>query len=522
MTTETRSAPPPASPDEPLLVARGVSKAFNGVYALKDVDFDLRAGEVHALLGPNGAGKSTLIKILDGVQPQDEGSVQVDGRERRSSDIATVFQELSLIPGLSVAKNIFLGNELRNALGLVKTKEQNRIASELIERLGLHLSPEETVENLSVASRQLVEIAKAVHRDARVLVLDEPTSTLTKGDQLLLFESIRDIQKSGVGIIYVTHRLTEVFELADRVTIIRDGQRVLTADVAGMEMSTLVREITGADDDVPEPSKRRFDEFAHPETVVTDRSGPKLDVTGLSGDRFSDISISAGAGRIVGIAGLIGSGRTELLETIAGVRRSTAGRITLDGKVVRFSHPWQALAAGVALVPEDRHRSGVVLQQSIQRNLSLAHYKAVSKGGFVDNRSAVALVKGLVDTLQIKTASITSPVQSLSGGNQQKVVFAKWLQPGMQVLLLDEPTQGVDVRARQEIYRVIRRFAEEGSAIVVVSSDFVELHELCDEISFMTSTGMSEPEPVTASVTDQYIYSKLNERVVASHERDNQ
>lgn len=224
----------------------------------------------------------------------------------------------------------------------------------------------------------------------------------------------------------------------------------------------------------------------------------------------------------MGIAGLIGSGRTELLETIAGVRRSTAGRVTLDGRVVRFAHPWQALAAGVALVPEDRHRSGVVLQQSIQRNLSLAHFKAVSKGGFVDNRSAVALVKGLVETLQIKTASISSPVQSLSGGNQQKVVFAKWLQPGMQVLLLDEPTQGVDVRARQEIYRVIRRFAEEGAAVVVVSSDFVELQELCDEISFMTSTGMSAPEPVTEDVTDQYIYAKLNERVVASHERDNQ
>lgn len=284
----------PASPGEPLLVARGVSKAFNGVYALKDVDFELRAGEVHALLGANGAGKSTLIKILDGVQPQDEGSVLVDGRPRSASDIATVFQELSLIPGLSVAKNIFLGNELRNPLGLVKTKEQNRIATELIERLGLHLSPDETVENLSVASRQLVEIAKAVHRDARVLVLDEPTSTLTKGDQLLLFESIRDIQKSGVGIIYVTHRLTEVFELADRVTIIRDGQRVLTEDVAGMDMSTLVREITGADVEVADVSKKRFDEFARPETVVTGRSGPKLEVAGLSGDRFSDISISAG------------------------------------------------------------------------------------------------------------------------------------------------------------------------------------------------------------------------------------
>lgn len=505
---------------ETVLVAQGVSKAFNGIYALKDVDFELRAGEVHALLGPNGAGKSTLIKILDGVQPQDEGTVEVDGRERSHSDIATVFQELSLVPSLSVAQNIFLGNEIRNALGLVQKKKMNSIAKELTDSLGLHLPPEELVENLSVASRQLVEIAKAIHRDARVLVLDEPTSTLTKADQLLLFKSIRDIQKSGVGIIYVTHRLTEVFELADRVTIIRDGRKVLTADVADMEMESLVREITGTEPDEPGPAKEDFDRYTHPELTTTSSSGPKLQVSSLAGDRFSNISFTASAGQIVGIAGLIGTGRTELLETIGGVRRGTAGEITLDGRFVRFKHPWEALHAGVALVPEDRHRSGIILQHSIQRNLTLAHYKALRKGGLVDNKAARTLIHGLVDTLQVKTSSIDSPVQSLSGGNQQKVVFAKWMQPGMQVLLLDEPTQGVDVAARQEIYRVIHRFAEEGAAIVVASSDFVELQELCDEIYFMTSTSMSEPEKVTSDTTDQYIYSRLNERVLESHERD--
>jgi ribose transport system ATP-binding protein len=510
------------TPGEPVLQARGVSKAFSGIYALKDVDFDLRPGEVHALLGPNGAGKSTLIKILDGVQPQDEGTVEVDGRERVHSDIATVFQELSLVPSLSVAQNIFLGNELRNAFGMVQRKKMNAVAKELIDGLGLHLPPEELVENLSVASRQLVEIAKAIHRDARVLVLDEPTSTLTKADQLLLFKSIRDIQKSGVGIIYVTHRLTEVFELADRVTIIRDGRKILTADVADMEMDSLVREITGVEPQEPGPPKEAFDRFSHPELLVSSSTGPKLQVSSLSGDRFSDISFNAAAGRIVGIAGLIGTGRTELLETIGGVRRSTTGEIRLDGKTVRFKHPWEALNAGVALVPEDRHRSGVVLQHSIQRNLSLAHYKSLRKAGFVDNRAARSLINGLIETLQVKAASIESPVQTLSGGNQQKVVFAKWLQPGMHVLLLDEPTQGVDVQARQEIYRVIHRFAEEGAAIVVASSDFVELQELCDEICFMTSTSMSEPEPVTPEVTDQYIYSRLNERVRESHERDHQ
>lgn len=505
-----------------VLVARGVSKAFSGVYALKGVDFDLRAGEVHALLGPNGAGKSTLIKILDGVQPQDEGTVEVDGRERKPADIATVFQELSLVPSLSVAENIFLGGEPRNRLGLVDRKTMNRVAKELVERLGLHLRPEEPVENLSVASRQLVEITKAIHRDARVLVLDEPTSTLTKADQLLLFDSVRDIQKSGVGIIYVTHRLTEVFELANRITIIRDGRKMLTAEVADMEMATLVREITGVVGEEKGPSKESFDRFADPATVTKSSAGPKLRVTELAGDRFSNISFQADGGRVTGIAGLIGSGRTELLETIAGVRRSAAGDIELDGRPVRFKHPSEALKAGVALVPEDRHRSGVVLQHSIQRNLTLAHRRSLTRAGFIDNKGALALARGLAETLQVKAASMASPVQSLSGGNQQKVVFAKWLQPGMQVLLLDEPTQGVDVRARQEIYSVIRRFVEEGAAIVVVSSDFVELQELCDEIYFMTSTTMSKPEPVTDEVTDQYIYSKLNERVLQSHERDHQ
>ncbi|AZS37538.1 Ribose import ATP-binding protein RbsA [Microbacterium lemovicicum] len=507
---------------ETVLVAKGVSKAFSGVYALKGVDFDLRAGEVHALLGANGAGKSTLIKILDGVQPQDEGTVEIDGRERTPADIATVFQELSLVPSLSVAENIFLGNEPRNRFTFVDRKKMNRVAKELLEGLGLRLRPEEPVENLSVASRQLVEIAKAIHRDARVLVLDEPTSTLTKADQLLLFESVRDIQKSGVGIIYVTHRLTEVFELADRVTIIRDGRKVLTENVAEMEMATLVREISGTAIDEDGPPKESFDRFAHPETVRRSTTGPKLRVTDLSGDRFANISFRADGGRIIGIAGLIGSGRTELLETIAGARRAMAGEIELDGRAVRFKHPWEALKAGVALVPEDRHRSGVILQHSIQRNLTLAHRRSLTRAGFVDNRAAANLVRGLADTLQVKAASMASPVQSLSGGNQQKVVFAKWLQPGMQVLLLDEPTQGVDVRARQEIYSVIRRFAEEGAAIVVVSSDFVELNELCDEICFMTSTTMSRSEPVTDDVTDQYIYSRLNERVLQSHERDHQ
>ena len=503
----------------PLMQAQNISKSFNGVYALKGANFELHVGEVHALLGANGAGKSTLIKVMNGVERPDSGIVMVGDRGRMSSDVATVFQELSLIPSLSVTQNIFLGNEIRNVFGLVQSKKMRKITEELIHTLGLHLRPGDVVENLSVASRQLVEIAKAVHRNARILVLDEPTSTLTKADEILLFKSIRDIQKSGVGIIYVTHRLTEVFELADRVTVIRDGQDVLTSHVSDIDMKELVRQIAGESEEteLPSDASEANEGTERPKTWV----GPaKIEAKALYGDRFSNIGFSASAGEIVGIAGLVGTGRTEVLETIAGIRRATSGEIKLDGRFVSFKNPWQALAAGVALVPEDRHRSGVMLEHSIQRNLNLAHQKMIRRFGFVDNRAARALVARLIDSLQIKTASAASPVQSLSGGNQQKVVFAKWVQPGLRVLLLDEPTQGVDVKARQEIYRVIRRLADEGVAVVVVSSDFVELQELADTIYFMTSTSMSERKPVTEEVNEQYIYERLNERVRASHGDD--
>ncbi|AIC46928.1 sugar ABC transporter ATP-binding protein [Rhodoluna lacicola] len=501
-----------------LMRATRVSKAFNGIYAVKDVDFELKPGEVHALLGPNGSGKSTLIKMLDGVQPQDEGTIEVSGRSRNSKDVATVFQELSLIPSLSVAQNIFLGNELRNSLGLVQTREMNRISRQLTERLGLNLSPDELVENLSVASRQLVEIAKAIHRSASVLVLDEPTSTLTTDDQILLFKSIRDIQKTGVGIIYVTHRLGEVFEIANRVTVLRDGKKVLTAKISEIDMASLVEVITGTAYPAGEVSND------DKETVASAKRGsiqskPRLEISNLSSDKFSNISLRVNSGQIIGVAGLTGTGRTELLETVSGIRSRTGGEIKIDGKLTSFKNVSEAVRAGVALVPEDRHGSGICLEHSISRNLQLAHAKALSRGPFLNTQSAQELVGNLMKTLQIKAASPLSAVQSLSGGNQQKVVFAKWMQPSVKVLLLDEPTQGVDVGSRKEIYRVIRRFADEGVGVLVVSSDFVELQQLCDEIYFMTSSSISAPESVTERVTEHYIYSKLSERVTSGHEQ---
>lgn len=498
-----------------LLEATGMSKKFGGVYALRDVDFDLQVGEVHALLGPNGAGKSTLIKLLNGVEVPDSGQVLVGGRMRERHDIATVFQELSLVPSLNVAQNIFLNDEIRR-YGLTDSKRMERQALQVTERLGLRLQPTTSVCDLSVAERQLVEIAKAVHRHARVLVLDEPTATLTKADQILLFERIRDIQKAGVGIIYVTHRLSEVFELADRVTVIRDGSKVLTSAVTDLDMRRLVAAISGGEG-VEGQARDAVDVAALGDVVAAtaDRGRrPALAVESLSGDRFNDVSLEVGSGEVVGIAGLIGTGRTELLETIAGVRRRSSGSTYLDGEVVSFRDPARALAAGIALVPEDRHGTGVVLQHSVLRNLTLAHQASLRRwGGWIDGPAARRLATRLIEALNIKVGSVATPVGALSGGNQQKVVFGKWLQEGTKVLLLDEPTQGVDVRARQEIYRLVREMADRGAAVLVVSSDFEELGELCSRVYFMTAGSMSAPLKVTSEVTDQFIYSRLNERL---------
>lgn len=502
---------PEASGGGRLLTATGVSKSFGGVHALREVDFDLEVGEVHALLGPNGAGKSTLIKVLNGVETADSGTIRVSGRIPEAGDIATVFQELSLVPTLNVVQNIFLNDEI-HSFGVVNRRKMLDRAREVAVRLGMRIGVTEVVGRLSMAEQQLVEIAKAVHRDASVLILDEPTATLTKSDQLLLFERLRDIQKAGVGIIYVTHRLPEVFELADRVTVIRDGRRTLTARVGDLDMRQLVSAISGEDqgstDDIQEAARMVS-------TVPRERADvPLLEVRRLSGDRFHDVSLTAHSGEVVGIAGLIGAGRTELLETIAGVRRRTGGEIKVAGSPGEFRDPGRAIAAGVALVPEDRHGAGVVLEHSVQSNLVLAHHRAVRLwGGFIDGRKAKLLATRVVDSLQIKAASLASPLSSLSGGNQQKVVFGKWLQARTKVLLLDEPTQGVDVRARQEIHFLIRDLADRGATALVVSSDFDELQQLCDRVYFSADGTLNGQIAVTSETTGQLIYSSLNERL---------
>lgn len=507
------SSSPDPQAEPPLLSARGIDKHFGGVYALRGANFELRAGEVHALLGPNGAGKSTLIKIINGVYVADEGVVQVEGRECQATDVATVFQELSLIPSLTVAQNIFLGREKISRLGLVHSDAQRVAAKRLMRGLGAQLVGSELVKDLSVATQQLIEIAKALHRNARILVLDEPTATLTRSDQILLFESVRELQRIGVGIIYVTHRLNEVFELADRTTVIRDGQDVLTEDTERLDMETLVRTISPSEEVAGyRPNRRPRVPLKNPLNENTTVVPAGLSIDQLCGERFTRLTLAVEPGQILGIAGLIGSGRTEFLETVAGVRRASSGSISLDGRAVRFKSPGQALEAGVVLVPEDRRKSGLIMMQTIQGNLMLAHKKVSARFGFIDRKAVRRMTDRVVTELQIKTLSRSNAVQQLSGGNQQKVVFGKWMQEGVKVLLLDEPTQGVDVGARAEIHRVIRRFAENGTCVIVVSSEFGELKDLCDSVALMTQQGLGAAIQVDENVTEQYLYLKLNEK----------
>ena len=494
--------------NRPLLSASGISKNFEGVYALTGVDFTLNAGEVHALLGANGAGKSTLIKILSGVHKKDSGELRIEGRDVNANDIATVYQELSLIPTLTVWQNIFLCHEIRGPIGTLKVNSMKKVAEELVERLGLHIDVNDVVSNLSIAAQQLVEIAKAVHLEAQVLILDEPTSTLTKSDQIILFERIRSIKKAGVGIIYVTHKLSEVFEIADRVTVLRDGRNVLTTEISKMNMDQLVSEISGSD----RYNKKRF---SKKKVDALSKTNPLLEIVNLSGDRFSNVNFEVAPGEIVGIAGLIGAGRTEILETIIGVRKKREGSIHVDQSEVVYRDPAQALKSGVALVPEDRRVSGLIMTHSVTQNLILAHQDEAISVGVINRNSSVTITDRSVAALKIKVGKLTESVDKLSGGNQQKVVFAKWLQPKIRILLLDEPTQGVDVGARQEIYEVIRQFAAKGTAVLVVSSDFTELHELCDRLHFISPKGLSESEVVDDEMDDYYINSKVNERVEA-------
>jgi ribose transport system ATP-binding protein len=461
----------------------GIAKAFGGVAALEHVDFFVQKGEIHALLGGNGAGKSTILKMLSGVHKPDKGEIRINGvkleehtpEAARRLGIAMIFQEMSLIPSLSVAQNIFLTREPKAAMGLLDDAAALKEARVLLEKIGVELDPRRRVENLSSGQRQLTEIAKALSQQASVLIMDEPTSTLSAAEIEHLFEFLDKLKRSHASIIYVSHRMEEIRRISDRVTVIRNGRNVMTKAVPETTLDEIVEEIVGKKIGAFERQARE----KKPGAEV-------LRCTNLTAKPTPvEASFAILGGEIVGIAGLMGSGRTALAKTMFGLRPVAAGEIRLKDKVVKITSPPEAMEAGIAMIPEDRLTQGLVLSHSVADNMTLPVIDRMSRLGFVETPKEKALVADYIKQLRVKTASPQKPVRTLSGGNAQKVVLAKWLATDPLLLILDEPTAGVDIGSKTEIVEIIREFADRGRAVLVISSEPAELLALSDRILIM-------------------------------------
>lgn len=476
------SMTPPRPGEVPLLSTKSIHKAFGGVQALKDVSFDLRPGEVHALIGENGAGKSTLIRIMTGAVEADSGELAVSGHVVRHMDpasarargIAAIYQQPSLFPHLSVAENIALAFESGHAFRMVHWGERNRQASALIRRAGGSIDPKRLVSTLSMPEQQLVEIAKALGAHSKVLIMDEPTASLTQREIEMLFEVIAALRREGVGIIYISHRLEEVSAVADRITVLRDGATVATLGRDEATREQLIGMIAGSEGGVAHP--KRVAAFG--ETVLQVRH------LGSRGG-LRNISLAVRAGEIVGVTGLLGSGRTRLAAALFGLSPADSGEIFLEGRAVEIGSPEDAIRLGIGYVPEDRCQHGVVLEMPLAANVSLASLKAVSRHGLLRVREEHRLAESYVKRLRIKTPSVDADTAILSGGNQQKVALARWLAIHPRVLILDEPTQGVDVGSKSEIHRLIAELASEGVAIIMISSELSEILTVSDRVAVM-------------------------------------
>ena len=482
----------------PALAMRGISKAFAGTPVLSGVDLTLRAGEVHALMGENGAGKSTLMKIAAGIHTDYEGEIAVFGerlrfrgaRDAMGRGIAVIHQELNLVPGMTVAENIFLGREQVRAPFLVDTRAQKRAAAEILAGLDFPAAADAVVGTLRVGEQQLVEIAKALSLDARILIMDEPTSALSVAEAHRLQVIIRELAARGVAVVYISHRLEEIFELADNVTVLRDGRLAGTVPVARTSRPELIRMMAGRD-------VQEF--FDRGTTAGTGTAAPVASPAPVLGVRdlwlenprptrlrprlLDGVSLDVAAGEVLGLAGLMGAGRTELLETLFGVRTEAhGGELRIDGRRVMLRTPLEAKAAGLALVTEDRKRDGLALDLALDRNLGLPVMPSLARLGLVMRQRESTLALRTIEAMAVRAQGIRQPAGTLSGGNQQKIVLGKWLATEPRVLLLDEPTRGIDVGAKAEIYRLIRDLSARGMAIVVASSEMPELLALSDRI----------------------------------------
>jgi ribose transport system ATP-binding protein len=480
-----------------LLQMTDIVKDFPGVRALDGVDLDVRAGEVHCLLGQNGAGKSTLIKVLSGFHQPDGGTIVWDGgpaalgtpQAALKVGIATIYQELDLVPGLSVAENIFLGHELSTG-GFSQRHRANRLTRDLLARLGHpEIAPTRSVGSLAPARQQIVSMARALSRDTRLLILDEPSAVLDQEGVANLFRVIRGLTAEGVAVVYISHRLEEIRQIGDRITVLKDGRTVATGlPAAETPTPELIKLMTGRSIEYvfpPRPAGPAVGEIA--------LEARDLSLAGV----FSGVNLSVRAGEIVGLAGLVGAGRSEILETLYGARRATSGTVEVNGRRLRRGSVTASVKAGVGLAPEERKSQGLLLDEAVYRNVTVSSLGAFSRGGFLNMSAEKRRAQELTTSLDVRPDGVTRAVRTLSGGNQQKVVLARWLLRECRVLLLDEPTRGVDVGARSEIYQLIRTLADSGVAVVVVSSEVEEVLGLADRVLVVREGEVVHEAPAT-------------------------
>ena len=465
-----------------------VTKHFPGVIALNDINFDIKKGEVHAIVGENGAGKSTLMNVLSGVYPADEGHVEFEGKqvhfkepkEAQDAGIAMIHQELSLSPHMTAYENVFEGRMLKNKVGLIDRRAMIDACTKFLENLGVgHINPKSLVKQLSVSEMQLLEIAKAISLNSKMLIMDEPTSSLTNAEIVFLMSIIKKLKDEGVSILYISHKLEEIMEIADRITVLRDGQYIDTRNKTDIDISTMIAMMVGRD----------FDQTAHREFIrdYSDKT-PILEVENLSdfAGKVKDVSFKLYKGEVLGLTGLVGAGRTELLQTIFGANKAKAGTIKINGETVAINGTIDAIKHGMGLIPEGRKVQGLFLKMSVKDNMMSVYLKELCNAmKLIDKTKVNDIANEYVEKLNIKTPSLGQYVNNLSGGNQQKVIVARWLMNQPTILFMDEPTHGIDVGAKSEIYRIIDDLSKAGVSVVLLSSELPEVLSLCDRIMIM-------------------------------------
>jgi rhamnose transport system ATP-binding protein len=497
---------------EPLLLVNGVSKSFAAVAAVRDVSFPLYAGEAHALVGENGAGKSTIVKMLAGVHRPDSGTLELDGApltlhgpaDARAAGIAVIYQEPTLFPDLSVAENIFMGQQPLRRLGRIDRARMNARAGELFGRLGVPIHPDRVARGLSIADQQIVEIAKALSLDARVIVMDEPTAALSGVEVERLFGVVRGLRDAGAAVLFVSHRFEEIVALCQRITVMRDGRHVSTDLLADVSVDEIVRRMVGRELAAMFPKER-----VEPGAVV-------LEVQGLTRSGvFEDVSFRVRAGEIVALAGLVGAGRSEVVRSIFGVDHRDAGVVRVAGAALAAGSPKAAMAAGVALVPEDRRQQGLVLAHSIERNATLPRAQQLSRLGFLIGRSERRAAREWTSRLQVRYVRLTDPAATLSGGNQQKVVLAKWLATEPKVLIVDEPTRGIDVGTKAEVHRLMSGLAARGVAVLMVSSELPEVLGMADRVLVMREGRLVAEIPRAEATEESVMFAATGQEAAA-------